>query len=208
MREEQLSPNGDITGIILAGGKSSRMGKNKALLPIQGVITIERLKRELEKTVSCVIVVANDVNQYSFLEIAIVGDIEKGKGPLGGIHSGLSASHTEWNLISACDMPFVNLTIIEGLKLELKEEYDAIIPKIRGQIHPLFGMYRKSSLPIIRQSLIENRLRIIDILSQWRVRYVTEDEFLGLGLNELELEKAFYNMNYPEDYQRIIQSEM
>ncbi|WP_143521938.1 molybdenum cofactor guanylyltransferase, partial [Pseudomonas sp. 2995-3] len=87
--------------IILAGGASSRMGENKALLKFQGRTIIECIKQEVENTVSDVFVVANTPSIYEFLGLRIVSDVYKENGPLAGVHSGLLASKTDWNIILA-----------------------------------------------------------------------------------------------------------
>ena len=99
------------TGIILAGGKSSRMGTNKALLTIDGKTVIERIVNQLEQIVDEIIVVTNPFHDYEFLQLPMVEDKWKGMGPLAGIEAGLNASTTERNLIVACDMPFISIEL-------------------------------------------------------------------------------------------------
>src|SRR5690606_20588107 len=101
----------ETTGIILAGGKSSRMGRNKALLDFHGQTVIETIANELQKIVNHLIIVTNNQEDYAFLQLPMVSDKWQGIGPLAGIHAGLSISKTEKNLVVACDMPFVSREI-------------------------------------------------------------------------------------------------
>src|SRR6266496_3170841 len=97
----------DITGIILAGGKSSRMGTNKAFLRLGNKYVIEILADLMKNIFSKMILITNEPALYKFLKIDIYEDIYKNKGPLGGIHSGLVNSQTEKNFVLSCDIPFI-----------------------------------------------------------------------------------------------------
>lgn len=127
----------DRTGIILAGGHSSRMGENKALLKIGGRTVIERIADQLASVSAEMIIVANNQEDYQFLGLPMVSDHWKGKGPLAGIHAGLLASNTQNNLIVACDMPFISVELGKILLKEL-DVRQAAVPEIKGRLHPLF----------------------------------------------------------------------
>ncbi|MBU9721036.1 MULTISPECIES: molybdenum cofactor guanylyltransferase [Bacillaceae] len=202
-----MENNSFVTGIILAGGKSSRMGENKALLQIKGTSVIENIAQEIDKVVDEVIIVANHPKEYDFLNLKIVEDIYKGKGPLGGLQSGLWTSNTEWNLILACDLPFVSTKTAMYLIRRLYNFYQkpnlAVIPKINGRIHPLFGLYHKDVLQKVKLNIKEGNLRMLDLLEQIKADYVTEQDFKNGGFSDLEIERSFYNMNYPEDYKKF-----
>ncbi|MDQ0492570.1 molybdenum cofactor guanylyltransferase [Paenibacillus brasilensis] len=105
----------EVTGIIVAGGRSSRMGQDKALLQLGGVTVLERIAAVLGKVAGRVIVVTRDIQQYSGLGLETMADLYPGLGPLSGIHAGLSASTTEWGIVVACDMPFVQPEILRAL---------------------------------------------------------------------------------------------
>ncbi|WP_183041094.1 molybdenum cofactor guanylyltransferase [Salipaludibacillus neizhouensis] len=191
----------EIAGIILAGGKSSRMGTNKALLTVNGEQTIVRLLERLLNIVDEVILVTNDKETYEFLDVQMVTDNEKDRGPLAGLEAGLAASKHSWNLIVACDLPFFEEKIVEVLLHSLKQTAcDAVIPLINGRAQPLMALYHRRVLPTIEQSLKENKLRLRDVFTQINSRFVTEEEFLKAGYSEKEIEKLFFNMNNPEDY--------
>lgn len=185
------------TAIILAGGQSSRMGTNKALLDLGGMTVIEQIVQECQKVTDDILIVTNTFEDYEFLNIPMVADKQKGRGPLAGIQAGLSAVETDDNLIVACDMPFVSSEIAKEL-LEDLNEYDAVIPKINDQLHPLFAAYRKSCLEAVNRSLEDDQLRIRHFLDQVHVKIKTEMDLSNY------LKMAFFNMNNPQEYEKAI----
>ncbi|WP_088032912.1 molybdenum cofactor guanylyltransferase [Evansella clarkii] len=191
----------DINGIILAGGKSSRMGKNKAFLEINGRKNIERLTEKMSEITREVIIVTNAPELYEYLNTTLKEDAVKGKGPLAGIQAGITASSAEWNIVAACDLPFFNERAARYLaELTNNQKADAIVPLIDGRQHPLFAAYRASVLPVVEECLSQDRLRIKDALEQLIVCEVTEQEFYEAGFSIEEIADAFFNMNRPEDY--------
>lgn len=190
------------TGILLAGGKSSRMGTNKALLELNGRRVIEGIADKLCNITDELIVVTNTFADYEFLQLPMVEDNWKGMGPLAGIEAGLAASNTEHNLIVACDMPFISVGLGHYL-LTCLDECQAAVPVIEGTRHPLFAAYRREVLQKARKSLERNELRIGHLLENVDVKVITEDVLASLGIpNE---EQYFFNMNNPEHYQKAIQ---
>jgi molybdopterin-guanine dinucleotide biosynthesis protein A len=190
----------DAGAIILAGGKSSRMGTNKALLKINETPNIERILMSLQAVFPQPILVCNDPEPYQYLGIKIVNDHFPGKGPLAGIHAGLKASSHEINLVVACDMPFVSVVLAEDL-LNKSGDWDAVVPVIEGRQHPLFAVYKKKLVVVIEKMINEERLRMKDLLDQVRVRYLTEQE---LKLADSP-EQIFFNMNHPQEYEEALQ---
>ncbi len=184
--------------IILSGGKSSRMGKNKALLPINEQTNIERIRDELKSLFDDIILVTNDPEVYEFLNLKSVSDKYPGKGPLAGIHAGLMASDYEENIVVACDMPFISAELASTLVQNLKH-YDAMIPVIGGKKNPLFAAYQKRIVPEIEACLKEDRLRVIHLLDKLNVRY-PDEEFLQ-AYSDVHLDEIFFNMNVPEEYE-------
>lgn len=189
------------TGIIMAGGKSSRMGTNKALLKIGGKTVIERMVQELSKTVSDMLIVTNSFEEYQFLGLPMVQDKWRGMGPLAGIHAGLSASKTDKNLIVACDMPFIS-SELGGILLHLLDHYQAAVPEIDGQLHPLFAAYRKDALDVIQQCLQKRELKIRGFLNHIHCRLMTEADFSEFQYTFQE--QHFFNMNHPEEFEKAI----
>jgi molybdenum cofactor guanylyltransferase len=188
--------------IILSGGKSSRMGKNKALLPFKDKTNIERIRDELQSLFDDIILVTNDPESYEFLNLKTVSDEFPGKGPLAGIHAGLMASDYEENIVVACDMPFISADLAATLVQNLKHN-DAIIPVINGKQHPLFAAYQKRIVPEIEACLTEDRLRVIHLLDKLNVRYLEENDLQAYS--DGSLDEIFFNMNVPEEYEEAKQ---
>lgn len=197
--------NNEATAIILAGGKSSRMGTNKALLPIEGKANIQLIKEQLTPYFSQIMIATNDFEAYAFLGLPMIKDEYEGLGPMAGIHAGLKNSKTETNFFVACDMPFASGELVKHL-VDLSEEYEAVVPRINGKLHPLFSVFKKTILPKIEQCLLGENLRMSDLLSTLEVRYVNEIELANVISGNIE--KIFYNMNSPLDYQKVIRQNL
>ncbi|WP_245712531.1 molybdenum cofactor guanylyltransferase [Anaerobacillus alkalilacustris] len=185
--------------VILAGGKSSRMGKNKALLQINGITTIERTKNSLREVFDDILLVANDDERYRFLNVPITKDKVIDKGPLAGIHAGLLTANHDTNLFVACDMPFISSKLAK-LLVELSDGFDAVVPVIDGEQHPLFAVYKKSIIRVIENCFETKQLRIKSLLNKVNVKYVTEDQLKNKEIDKLE--QVFYNMNHPFEYEK------
>ena len=184
-------------GIILSGGKSSRMGTNKALLKFEEKTNIQRIYEELKKFSEDIILVTNDSESYDFLKIKMTADHFPGRGPLAGIHAGLLASPFEVNIVAACDMPFISSEVAKTMAERLGD-YDAAIPVINGKQQPLFAAFRRGIIPDIQQSLENDELRMKHLFNRLNVCYLTEKDLL---LDEDGLERVFFNMNRPEEYE-------
>lgn len=184
--------------ILLSGGKSSRMGTNKALLPISEQPNIERIAALLKPHFHELILVTNNPEEYRFLNLTTVSDQFPGKGPLAGIHAGLMASSCEINVISACDMPFISAELAATMIRQI-DDYDAVVPVINGKQHPLFSVFKKKTVPMIEESIQNGQLRMKHVLDRLHVRYVTEED---MGMFESsQLERIFFNMNHPNEYE-------
>ena len=182
--------------IVLAGGKSSRMGKNKALLPFGTRTGIERILDELKPLCSRPILVTNEPELYQQIEAELVQDNYPGMGPLAGLEAGLSVTKEDWNLLVACDMPFVSRSLAEELLVRAGEK-DCIVPMIEGRTHPLFALYNKSILPTVQAKLKGNTLRMMAVLESCDTLYVKEEDLARVE----NLEDALFNMNVPGDYE-------
>jgi molybdenum cofactor guanylyltransferase len=185
--------------IILSGGKSSRMGENKALLPFNEKTNIERIKDELSSMFDEIILVTNEPETYEFLKIKSVKDEFPGMGPLAGLHAGLLASDYEENIVVACDMPFVSAEVAGVLVKELKHD-DAVIPVIEGKQHPLFAAYQKKIVPEIEACLNEERRRMVHLQEKLNVHFLDEKQLQIFC--EANLERIFFNMNHPNEYSK------
>lgn len=187
----------DGCGVILAGGQSSRMGTNKALLDFHGEPLIQRLARRMEAWFAQTIVVTNTPEVYGFLGLPMFGDREPGLGPLGGLEAGLSASRYPIAFFCATDMPFVNEQLVRYL-IKLAPQFDIVVPMQGGEYEPMHAVYSRSRLPLIAEMLAARRLRLISIFAESNLRVVTEEEVRRFG----DPERLFFNCNTPADLER------
>jgi molybdopterin-guanine dinucleotide biosynthesis protein A len=185
-----------ITGAILAGGQSSRMGQNKALMSLGGHRLIDRVVHVLEDIFAELLLVTNRPEIYADLGVRMVSDVFPEKGSLGGIYSAISHASTPYCFIVACDMPFLQAPVIRYL-IEHIADHDVVIPDVYGEMQPLHAIYNKTCLAPIRQRLDANRLKIIGFLPDLRVRIVTRGEILPLD----PALHTFQNLNTPEEFQ-------
>lgn len=187
----------NITGVILAGGKSSRMGQNKALLPFQDKALIENVAEKLKGIFSRVILSVNSPDAFSYLHLARVMDRYPETGPMGAIASVLESGEKRVFCV-ACDMPFLNESLIEFICSY--DDADAVIPMWQDRPEVLHALYSRPLLPFFQESLSKSRYKLTDALDKSRVRY----------LNELEVKKldsqgnSFRNINTPAEYDALI----
>lgn len=184
----------DAAAIILAGGRNTRMGTNKALLEIENRRLIKRIADELAGKFAEVIIVANDPEPYKELGFKVTGDIIPGRGPLIGIHAGLSASPYRLNFFTACDMPFVNGPLAAYMVAEIGDA-DAMVPKIDGLWQPLFAVYSRDCLSAITDSLNRERYKVSSFYPAIRVKYIEEDVVREFS----DPERLFFNINTPDE---------
>jgi molybdopterin-guanine dinucleotide biosynthesis protein A len=187
-----------VSGIMLAGGQSSRLGTDKSFVNVNGQSLIEQIVAKLARLSDDVIIVTNSPEKYDHLEARLVGDIYPGKGALGGIYSGLRAAASAYSLVVACDMPFLDLHLLRYMII-LASGHDVVIPRIGGLPEPLHAIYSKSCLEPIDRLLARGRLKIIDFFSEVRVRYVEEDEVDIFDPRHL----SFFNVNTPNDLEEM-----
>ena len=187
-----------MTSIILAGGKSFRLRRNKALEVIGGRSLIQRVIERLA-LVSNQILIVGSLAQFHFLSdysVEYKADLYPGKGPLGGVYTGLAASKSLYNLVVACDMPFLNIELLRYM-IKLSPGFDAVIPKV-DRIQPLHAVYCKSCLDGIRTRLEDNQLGVTYFLRTVNVRYVGQAECQRFDPQLL----SFSNVNSQADLAR------
>ncbi|MDI6631959.1 MAG: bifunctional molybdenum cofactor guanylyltransferase MobA/molybdopterin-guanine dinucleotide biosynthesis adaptor protein MobB [Bacillota bacterium] len=187
----------ETTGVVLAGGKSTRMGANKAFLSLEGHSLIERVVAELRKAFPEVLVVG-DPETYRGLADRVVADIFPEAGPLGGIHAGLTFASYDPVFVAACDLPFVEGSLA-SLIVERLDGFDAAVPCVGGRLQPLFAAYRKTCLGPVTRSLEAGRRRVVGFLGEVRVCYLTEADFEGWP----HFRRVFFNVNTPADIRRL-----
>jgi len=196
MREESSILT--VSGIVLAGGQSSRLSTDKSFINVNGQPLIEHIVAKLTRLSDDVIIVTNSPDEYDHLETRLVGDIYPGKGALGGIYSGLRAAANAYSLVVACDMPFLDLNLLRYMII-LAREHDVVIPRIGGFTEPLHAIYSKNCLEPIDRLLARGGLKIIDFFSEVRVRYVEESEVDIFDPQHL----SFFNVNTPNDLEEM-----
>jgi len=187
-----------VSGVVLAGGQSSRLGMDKSFVNVNGQSLIEQIVVKLARLSDDVIIVTNSPEKYDHLKARLVGDIYHGKGALGGIYSGLRTAANSYSLVVACDMPFLDLNLLCYMIL-LARGHDVVIPRIGGFLEPLHAIYSKSCLEPIDRLLARGGLKIIDFFFEVRVRYVEEGEVDIFDPQHL----SFFNVNTPNDLEEV-----
>ena len=183
----------NFTTIILAGGQSTRMGENKALVPFMGKPLIQ-YSIDLARTFTNDIFISSNNHDLDYLQFPVIQDIFKVKAPLAGIHAGLTASHSDWNLILTCDMPNITKELIDRLYSALDEELRMVVPHHNGFIEPLCGFYHKSLIPFIEGNLIAGKYALIDLPDSVPHRFITMADVLPE-----EIALLFTNVNEKKD---------
>ncbi len=187
-----------MTGIVLAGGKSSRMGLNKAFIEFGGKRLIEATVERLAGLFPEVLIIANDLEPYAYLGVRVIPDLIANSGSLGGIYTGLSAILHPTGFFVACDMPFLNPDLI-ALVVHEAEGWDVTVPRVEGELQPMHAVYAKSCLPFIKEAIDLGMLKIARFFPKVKVKIIEEPALRAvdphlLGLmnvnTPLELEKA------------------
>ena len=184
-----------VSGIILAGGKSVRMGTDKALLKLGPYYIIERISLVLRTMVDEIIIVTDRPERYAKYGDSTTFDIWPGNGPMGGIHAGLVQCSHSWALVTACDLPFIS-TSVGRLLMRCAADYDVVVPRYQGYLESLYAMYNKSCIEIFEQHLTQGLVKINRLYEEFNTRYLEEEEMLAV---EPHLERVFFNLNTPED---------
>ena len=181
-----------MTAIILAGGKSSRMGFDKAFIEIEGVPLIKRQLRLLGRVFKRVIIVTNSPRKYRLRTVKVIQDIIPGQGPLGGIYAGLIASSSFYNFVAACDMPFLNEALIRHMIKE-RDSFDVVVPRLKKGYESLFAIYSKNCIMPIHKTIASKNLRIRDFFKKVKVKEIKEAEVRRFGKPDI----LFMNINTP-----------
>ena len=157
-------------GFVLAGGQSSRMGQDKALLPWKGATLIESVAREVLDATGNVALIGSS-ERYGNLGFTVISDKVEGCGPLGGLHTALSVTTAEWNVLVACDMPGVTHRLLEELLIAAEaSSADALVPQTPGGLEPLCAVYHVRLLPAVESAIHSKLLKMHDFVSTIPVR--------------------------------------
>lgn len=181
--------------IILAGGRNSRIQTKKALLSVGGRPIIERIITRLSPVVEGCLIVTGDPEAFAFTGAPTTSDRYPGKGPLGGLEAGLAASPGEYNLVAACDLPFVSAELAVHLRQEAEAHpaADAVVPRWEKGREPLFALYRKRAAEALAERLAAGDLRLGHLGSAISVREV--DVTGWAARHGVDLDRAFWNVN-------------
>ncbi len=187
-----------VTGVILAGGKSIRMGQDKALITVGGIRLFDYVYNTCRRIFSNLIIVTNRPENFSSYNAIITQDLFPNTGSLGGLYTGLVRSSTPYVFCTACDMPFLNPAVIT-LLLENIGTYDVIIPITKNGLEPLHAIYGKNCIKTIKRKIDLGKYKITDMLSELKVCYIHEEEILKLDPTL----SSFFNVNTSADLMAI-----
>jgi molybdenum cofactor guanylyltransferase len=188
----QIKPG--VSAIVLAGGQSRRMGRDKALIDYRGRPIIAHVVDTLRALSDDIVVVSNRPDLYSPFGARVVPDYEPPCGPLGGIAAGLQAAQHPLAVVVACDMPFLNVTLLRWL-IDLAEGYDAVVPQTGDEFEPLHAVYRRECHSPMVQRIERGERRVISFFADVRLRPVPEPEWRVLD----PVGRSLVNLNTPDD---------
>ncbi len=186
-----------ITGIILVGGKSRRMGTDKAFLRIGGVPLFERVLAAMAENFSSILLIGDCKERYQGYGLPVVADRYQGSA-LGGLYSGLLAAATDLVFVAPCDMPFPSASLIRHI-CAMAGDFDVVVPRTAYGFEPLFALYRKSCLEAMQRLLEAGNYRVYDFYPEVAVRYVEAEELWRVA----DEERALLNLNTPEEFAMI-----
>ncbi len=175
-------------GFVLVGGRSSRMGRDKALLPLDSGLLLEEIAAKVTVAAGHVMLIG-DPERYRDLSVECLPDLRSGMGPLAGIESALASRRGEWNLIVACDMPSLEEEWLCRLLMMARQTGETCIAAKdpSGAVHPLCAVYRSTCLPIVRRALDQGRLKLMDLLQD-------------LSASTFEVNSTVWNINTPRQW--------
>jgi molybdopterin-guanine dinucleotide biosynthesis protein A len=184
-----LEPD-DVWFFVLAGGKSRRLGKNKALIEIEGTPLIQRLVQAIPG--KRIAILANEAEPYRFLGLPVIPDVHRGVGPMAGLHAGLRHSDTEYSFFLACDLPRLDTeTILAVLRAHRGEDF--VGPQTERGIEPLCALYSRSLLPKIEAAIAAGTYGLQEFVAA----------LSNKRLLRFQDETVFYNLNTPEDLNNL-----
>ena len=187
-----------LTGSILAGGRSVRYGRNKALEIFQGTRLIDRAVESLRPFCDPLLVVSNDLSLYYDVRATLVQDILLQQGPLVGIYTALLFSPNDWVFTKATDMPFLVPELLQ-MMLELKEGFDVVAPVYKDWYEPLFALYHRRCIPVIGARIEGGERQAVSFYGKVKVKGVSEKLWRQADPEGL----SFKNINTPQDWERL-----
>jgi len=186
----------EVTGVLLAGGKSRRMGEDKRYLVVGEQTLLERGLGVLRSMFHEVLVVIAQDSAPLDIDVRVVRDLVPDCGSLGGIYTGLTQTTTPYIFAVACDMPFLNQAVITQFT-NRRDTADIVMARLATRLHPMHALYGKGCLPAMEQMIVARQLKIQALVSHasLRVQYVTEADLLSIDPSW----RSFHNVNTPED---------
>lgn len=191
---EHHAPYADVTGILLAGGKSRRMGQDKARLQLDGEMLFLRSLALLQRYFRKVLI-AGDRPDLARADVPAIADIYPGSA-LGGLYTGLSSAQTEWIFVAPCDMPYPDGRLVEML-LSQRYGIDAVVPRTPNGYEPVFAVYHRNCLPCMEEMLRNNQHRIYDFYQRIAIRYLDWQQMPA------DWERSLLNLNTPEQLRML-----
>ena len=173
-----------ITGIILAGGKSSRMGTEKGFVQLEGITFMERIIGALNPLANQILMVTDNAD-YDVFKHPRIEDIIKNSGPLAGLYTGLCHSKTEYNLVLSCDVPFINAQALRKLINEMEDGIDVVQFKSQNRTIPLVAIYRKHCINICLELLKKGEKRLLVALNHLKVKTIVVDSGMEIHLKNI-----------------------
>ncbi len=189
--------------IVLAGGRSMRMGQDKALLRTNGLTLLETVVATLHPLAGEIVIVADQAEKYLLPNCRVVGDLYPQTGPLGGVLTGLSELGAGAHLVVACDMPTLQPALLRLLIDSMGPEWDVVVPEVEGRMEPLCAVYSDTVVSALQAFLDSGGRALHKALGTVRTRRIPEAE---LRLYDPTL-LTFTNLNKPDDLERLQRSE-
>jgi molybdopterin-guanine dinucleotide biosynthesis protein A len=186
-----------MTGVILAGGASHRMGTDKSFLDLGGTPVIGHVIEILTAVFSRVLIITNDPDKYARFGLPTRPDIIPGLGVLGGIHAALSHIADDAAFVAASDMPFIKPAVVDYL-IGAFQDTDAVVPYLAGEYEPLLAVYSRRCLGAVERTIADRKRRAVDLLPSVRLKVIREDELAAIDPDLISI----FNINTPEDYER------
>ena len=191
-------PFDGIVGVILAGGKSTRYGRNKAFELLGNKPLISYVVETMTSLFQETILMTNTPSEYQHLGLDMYQDLIKGLGPIGGIYTALKKIQADAAFFVACDMPFLSKSLISHM-VSIREHFDVVVPRMGWKLEALHAIYRKTCVHRIEKNITDGIYQVIQIFRHLTVRYVEEEE-----IKQFDPEmRSFLNINRPQDLRRL-----
>lgn len=180
----------NASGVVLAGGRSSRMNFNKAFAPVGGRSSLHIIMDKFRAVFPETIIISNNPELYQGLADRVETDVFMGLGPVAGIHAGLYHASYETIFVLGCDMPFIDMNLVQYM-VEQLGSHQAVVPELSGYLQPLAAVYSRLCLPVFTSCLEKGKLKLVRIFEELDARVLKENELTRFG----KAEEIFFNVN-------------